>query len=107
MARTGRISPEQLKTAQKKLRGLPAKDGAKTKRETIAILRKDIQSALQKGHSLDDISNILQSTGITVAASTLKSYLAVKEVSSTENNTENFPSKKSNKNFVKPDTADL
>lgn len=76
MARTSRVSAEQLENARKKLLDLPVKDTSKTTKETIVTLSRDIQNALKKGYSLEEISNLLKDVGISVTKSTLKSYMA-------------------------------
>lgn len=112
MARTSRVTNEQLEKARKKLVELPIKDNSKTTRETITTLSKDIQSALKKGYTLDDISRLLKDAGINVSGSTLKSYMCKKidknksEKTSKDSEDKNLEEIHSEKSFVKSDLPD-
>ncbi|WP_165078903.1 MULTISPECIES: hypothetical protein [unclassified Desulfovibrio] len=47
----GKISPEQLRTAQKILRELPVKDARCSREEAAAFLEKDLKRAFRKGYT--------------------------------------------------------
>lgn len=112
MARTSRVTADQLEKAQKKIQELPVKDTSKTTRDAIAVLTKDIQAALKKGYTLEDIRNLLKDMGIPITTSTLKNYMGKKDkkekfvhdklktVASEEITTQD------GQEFVKPDTPD-
>lgn len=113
MARISRVTAEQLEKAQKKIQELPIKDTSKTTRDAIAILTKDIQSALKRGYTLEDISSLLKDAGILITTSTLKNYMGKKEKKEKPDHdkakTATSSEEKaiqSEKVFVKPDTPD-
>ncbi len=58
-----------------------------TLRESIYLLRDKLRSALKKGYSYEDLSEILEAQGILVSAATLKQYLteSKKEVTKGKN----------------------
>ena len=113
MARTSRVTAEQLEKAQKKIQELPVKDTSKTTRDAIAVLTKDIQAALKKGYTLEDIRNILKDMGIPITTSTLKNYMGKKDkkekIDHDKPKTASPPEEITTQDvqeFVKPDTPD-
>ncbi|VEP15817.1 conserved hypothetical protein [Hyella patelloides LEGE 07179] len=71
-----KIHVEQLKTTLDKLGQLKEKPKSElTLRESIYFLRDKLKSALKKGYSYQDLSEILEEQEILISASTLKQYL--------------------------------
>ncbi len=71
-----KIHIDKLKTTLDKLGQLKEKPKEElTLRESIYFLRDKIKSALKKGYSYQDLSEILEEQGILISASTLKQYL--------------------------------
>ena len=79
MAKAKRYSTEQIQAAQKMLRGLMVKQSGKTKAEVVELLAGDVHKAVQQGHSLKDIQEMLGKAGIPVPLARLKASLAQKE----------------------------
>ena len=79
MAKAKRYSAEQVQAAQKMLRGLVVKTSGKTKAEVVELLAGDVHKAVQQGHSLKDIQEMLGKAGIPVPLARLKALLAPKE----------------------------
>lgn len=79
MAKAKRYSTEQIQAAQKMLRGLVVKKSGKTKAEVVELLVGDVHKAVEQGHSLKDIQEILNRAGIPVSLARLKALLAQKE----------------------------
>ena len=79
MAKAKRYSTEQIQAAQKMLRGLVVKTSGKTKAEVVELLAGDVHKAVQQGHSLKDIQEMLGKAGIPVPLARLKALLAQKE----------------------------
>jgi hypothetical protein len=71
MAKAQRYSLEQVRAAQKKLRGLAVKNAGKTRAEVVEFLAGDIRKAMEKGHSPAEIRDILAREGIQSALSRL------------------------------------
>lgn len=72
MAKTAKISPEQIATARKLLHDLPPKELPKTTEEAAVSLAKDFRKALRKGYTSKDISEILKREGIGIPVSQVK-----------------------------------
>ncbi|MDJ0536732.1 MAG: hypothetical protein QNJ70_30305 [Xenococcaceae cyanobacterium MO_207.B15] len=71
-----KIHIDLLKTTLDKLGQLKEKPKEElTLRESIYFLRDKLKSALKKGYSYEDLSDILEEQGILISASTLKQYL--------------------------------
>ncbi len=71
-----KIHIDKLKTTLDKLGQLKEKPKEElTLRESIYFLRDKLKSALKKGYSYQDLSEILEEQGILISASTLKQYL--------------------------------
>ncbi len=71
-----KIHIDKLKTTLDKLGQLKEKPKEElTLRESIYFLRDKLKSALKKGYSYQDLSEILEEQQILVSASTLKQYL--------------------------------
>ena len=64
MPKAQRFTMEHILAAQKKLRGLPPKKVGKTRAEAVECLAGDIRKAVEKGHSLKEIRDILAGEGI-------------------------------------------
>jgi DNA-binding transcriptional MerR regulator len=75
MAKAQRYSLEQVRAAQKKLRGLAVKNAGKTRAEVVELLAVDIRKAVEQGHSLEEIREILTQSGIPVSLSRMKTIL--------------------------------
>lgn len=67
-----RYSMEQIREAQKILRGLKGKNAGKTRAETVELLAEDIRKVAQQGYSLQEIRELLEKAGIAVPLSRLK-----------------------------------
>ncbi len=78
MAKAKRYSTEQIQAAQKMLRGLMVKQSGKTKAEVVEFLAGDVHKAVQQGHSLKDIQDMLGKAGISVPIARLKALLPQK-----------------------------
>ena len=71
-----KIHVDKLKTTKEKLGQLKEKPKSElTLRESIYFLRDQLKSALKKGYSYQDLSEILEEQEILISASTLKNYL--------------------------------
>ncbi|MDJ0717224.1 MAG: hypothetical protein QNJ54_23905 [Prochloraceae cyanobacterium] len=71
-----KIHVDKLQTTLEKLGQLKEKPKKElTLRESIYFLRDKLYSALKKGYSYQDLSEILEEQGILISASTLKQYL--------------------------------
>ena len=71
-----KIHVDKLKTTKEKLGQLKEKPKSElTLRESIYYLRDKLKSALKKGYSYQDLSEILEEQEILISASTLKNYL--------------------------------
>ena len=64
MGKTGKITREQLGTAQRLLRGLPVKDTRCSREEAVAFLEKDIKRAFRKGYTPKELCVLLKKAGI-------------------------------------------
>lgn len=75
--KAGKIQAGQLKQAGILLQNLPQKpQSIFSLLEAIDQLRDPLQAALMKGYSYEELATILQTQGIPIQESTLKSYLA-------------------------------
>lgn len=74
MAKAIKIQPEQIASAKRILQELPAKESGKTRQEAAKQLAKDVQSALKKGYTFKDISEVLKADGIPLSAAMIKAY---------------------------------
>lgn len=71
-----KIHVDKLQATLEKLEQLEKKQPLElTLRESIYLLRDKLRSALKKGYSYEDLSEILEAQGILVSAATLKQYL--------------------------------
>lgn len=71
-----KIHVDKLQTTLEKLEQLEKKQPLEvTLRESIYFLRDKLRSALKKGYSYEDLSEILEVQGILISAATLKQYL--------------------------------
>ena len=71
-----KIHVDKLSATLEKLDSLEKKQPLElTLRESIYLLRDKLRSALKKGYSYQDLSEILEQQGILVSAATLKQYL--------------------------------
>jgi hypothetical protein len=75
MAKAQRYTMAAILSAQKMLRGLTDKAAGKTRKEVVEFLEKDIVKALEQGHSLQDIRDILAKAGIAAPLSRMKDLL--------------------------------
>jgi len=75
MAKAKRYSVEQIQAAQKKLRALSAKKSGKTKNEVVELLAADVRKAVQEGHSLKAIQDMLRQLDIPVSLARMKTLL--------------------------------
>ena len=78
MPRASKVQAAQIEKARKLLRELPAKEIPKSREEAAATLAKEFQTALKKGYTAKDISELLQTENIPVSASLVKRCLAGK-----------------------------
>ncbi len=85
MAKAQRYSAEQVQAAQKMLRGLVVKKSGKTKAEVVELLAGDVHKAVQQGHSLKDIQEMLGKAGISVPLARLKALMEKKGGNSAHN----------------------
>jgi hypothetical protein len=69
MPKAKRFSMEQILAVQKVLRNLPPKNVGKTRAEAAECLAGSIRKAVEKGHTLQEIRDILASGGIQVPMS--------------------------------------
>lgn len=76
MATVRRYTMEQIETARKKLRSLPAKTVGKTRGEVAELLGNDIRKAVRQGYTLHDIKNLLAETGVAVSLALMREVLA-------------------------------
>lgn len=72
MPKAKRYSMEQIREAQKILRGLKDKNAGKTRAETAELLAGDIRKVAQQGYSLQEIRGLLEKAGIAIPLSRLK-----------------------------------
>ncbi len=72
-----RYSATQVESAKKQLQGLEANEAPKnlSVERTIRSLRDDIEDALRRGSSIEDIVHALNGSSINIGVTTLKSYL--------------------------------
>lgn len=71
-----KVTREKLESTLSKLETLSEKPKSELSlRESIYFLREKLQSALKKGYSYQDLSEILEQQEIKVSAATLKQYL--------------------------------
>ena len=71
-----KIHVDKLQATREKLEQLEQKQRLElTLRESIYLLRDKLHSALKKGYSYEDLSEILEAQGILISAATLKQYL--------------------------------
>lgn len=96
--RNQKIHVDTLQTTLDKLGQLETKPKAElTLRESIYFLRDKLKSALRKGYSFQDLSDILASQEILISAATLKQYLTdIQKESSSRQRNKSRQVKKSN-----------
>jgi hypothetical protein len=63
---------ETISAIQKRLRKLPKKDDGKTRAEALEMLTADLQKALAKGYSLQELREIVREEGATLALAGLE-----------------------------------
>ncbi len=66
MGKIGKITPEQLRTAQRILRDLPVKDTRCSRVEAVAFLKKDFRRAFRKGYTSKELCALLKKAGIII-----------------------------------------
>lgn len=66
MGKVGKIRPEQLGTAQRLLRELPAKDTRCSPEEAAAFLEKDFKRAFRKGYTPKELCVLLKKARIII-----------------------------------------
>lgn len=94
-----KINIDKLQITFDKLEQLKEKPKSElTLRESIYFLRDKLHSALKKGYSYEDLSDILEEQDILISASTLKQYLTEisKESASRKKRNKSVKSNKSN-----------
>jgi hypothetical protein len=94
-----KIKLDKLQSTLDKLDRLKEKPKSElTLRESIYFLRDKLKSALKKGYSYEDLSEILEEQEILISASTLKQYLTElsKESTSRKKRSQSVKSQKSN-----------
>lgn len=94
-----KINIDKLQITFDKLEQLKEKPKSElTLRESIYFLRDKLHSALKKGYSYEDLSEILEEQDILISASTLKQYLTEisKESASRKKRSKSVKSNKSN-----------
>jgi hypothetical protein len=98
--RNQKIPVDTLQTTLDKLGQLETKPKAElTLRESIYFLRDKLKSALRKGYSFQDLSDILANQEILISAATLKQYLTdIQKESSSRQRNKSRQVKKSNSN---------
>jgi hypothetical protein len=98
--RNQKIHVDTLQTTLDKLGQLETKPKAElTLRESIYFLRDKLKSALRKGYSFQDLSDILANQEILISAATLKQYLTdIQKESSSRQRNKSRQVKKSNSN---------
>jgi hypothetical protein len=69
MPKAKRFSMEQILAVQKMLRNLPPKNAGKTRAEAVECLAGSIRKAVKKGHTLQEIRDILAGGGIQIPMS--------------------------------------
>jgi len=72
MAKAKRYSMEQVREAQKFLRGLAAKTSGKTRAEAVEALAADIRKAARQGYSLKEIRDVLGKAGVDAPLARMK-----------------------------------
>lgn len=72
-----RFSEEELADIAGQLRGMPEKQAAKqhTKRAAVAALTREIADLKKRGYTLEQIAEVLSSSGLPISTPTLKNYL--------------------------------
>lgn len=84
MAAKKEVATEVIEKAKKTLSALPAKEPAKkVLDEALLELKPQIQAALEKGYSREDLVELLGKQGVPVKAYHLKSLLTVKRAPET------------------------
>ena len=120
-----KYSEEQITALKKKLAALEEKDTGKTREEVVKDLEKSFRTAMRKGYSLKEISELCLQEEVFIPAGVLKKYLS-------KSSEKTIPAKRKKKeepqqeapkdaeksavmedekprttfNFVKPDTPD-
>ena len=77
MAKAKRYSMEQVREAQKFLRGLAAKPSGKTRAEAVEALAADIRKAARQGYSLKEIRDVLGKAGVDAPLARMKALFDV------------------------------
>lgn len=74
MGKIGKITPEQLGTAQRLLRDLPMKDNRCSRQEAAAFLEKDFKRAFRKGYTPKELCALLKKAGIIISERLIARY---------------------------------
>lgn len=75
-SKSANIAPSVVTQAETFLNELPAKPKEQLSlREAVGQLQEQIQEALAKGYSYQDVADMLAQQGIMISASTLKNYV--------------------------------
>lgn len=72
MPKAKRYSMEQIREAQKILRGLPDKNAGKARAETVELLAGDVRKVARQGYGLGEIRELLETAGIAAPLARLK-----------------------------------
>ncbi len=113
MNKINKVSDDKIKSIQKELKNLPKKDSSKNMKDFIDSISIDINLAIDKGYTHEEVLNILDKNGISIKLSTLKAYLkkndkkaeiTIEEISKEKKKP--VEKKTSTEDFVKPDLLD-
>ena len=78
MTQSAPLTMKAVEDIRKALKEAPPPDPAKrqmTKQEAVAELREEIIALRDKGHTLEDIAELLKGGGLDITPPTLKGYL--------------------------------
>jgi hypothetical protein len=77
-ASSKKISQENIQDVVSSLQNLPAREmDVPSLREAVALLQDPINTALDRGYSYEEVTEVLQNQGIKVSVSSLKRYLSI------------------------------
>lgn len=76
-----KYSKEKIAALKKKLADLEEKDTGKTRDEVLQDLEKSFRSAMKKGYSLKEISEVCSQEEVFIPTYILKKYLSKKDAS--------------------------
>ncbi len=107
MATEKKITQEKATELKKELMRLPQKDNARSMRQFIEGMSAEINTALDKGYTLDEIHSLLTRNGISIKINTFKRYFRKKEgILPPKNGIKKEQTSKISNSFITPDTAD-